>query len=255
MCTLIIGNEAIAPGTVVVAANRDEDPARASTAPGVLNESPRVVGGRDLVSGGTWLAIRERRAVVAMLNRREPDKVEPDVAASRRSRGLLALDVALAAGGGAAEALESALDHARAWPYAPFSMVYASPGACWLLVHDGAESIEARRIPPGWHALTHADLDDRDEPRSAWLFERLARFKPATPADTERGLFDLLRAHGDGTPPVCLHEGHVRTVSASLVVLGRDTARYLHAEGRPCDHPAIDRSALLGDTVTPEETP
>jgi hypothetical protein len=255
MCTLIIGNDALGPGTVVVAANRDEDPARASAAPGVLNGSPLVVGGRDLVSGGTWLAIRERRAIVAMLNRREPEPVDPDAAVGRRSRGLLALDLAIAAGGGAAEALESALDLAHASTYAPFTLVYASPGACWLLVHDGAESIEARRVPRGWHALTHADLDDRAEPRCAWLIERLARFEPAGPAEAERGLIDLLRAHGDGTPPVCLHEGPIRTVSASLVLLARDRARYLHAEGRPCDHPAIDRSALLGGAVPPEETP
>src|SRR6266850_923872 len=96
---------------VVIAANRDEDPARPSDPPGVLNESPRLVGGRDRRAGGTWLAVRERRAAVAMLNRRGVAGDAPGrpgagagVAVGRgaaggdtlRSRGLLTLEVAKA---------------------------------------------------------------------------------------------------------------------------------------------------------------
>src|SRR5262249_29501637 len=69
MCTLILGVEVVASGSVLLAANRDEDPARPADPPGVLSESPRLVGGRDRRAGGTWLAVRERRAVVALLNR------------------------------------------------------------------------------------------------------------------------------------------------------------------------------------------
>ena len=40
MCTLIIGRDVIRPRTIVLAANRDEDPSRASDPPRVLMERP-----------------------------------------------------------------------------------------------------------------------------------------------------------------------------------------------------------------------
>src|SRR5262245_47775006 len=129
MCTLILGFDTVARGSVIVAANRDEDPARFSATFAVLREEPRVVGGRDLLKGGTWLAIRERRAAVAMLNRR-PDS---DLGPGRRSRGLLALEVAAAGDGGPDAALRTARAAARSGDFAPFSLIFAAPEGCWLL--------------------------------------------------------------------------------------------------------------------------
>ena len=61
----------------------------------------------------------------------------------------------------------------------------------------------------------------------------------------------MLREHGDdGTPPVCLHQGRMVTVSSSLVRLDLNGARYLHAEGRPCEHAFQDQSRLLETTPT-----
>src|SRR3989442_6104928 len=101
MCTLILGRDVLGPGSLLVGANRDEDPARPAEPPGRLSEAPLVVGGRDLRSGGTWLAIRDGRAVVALLNRRGVGPSALDVV---RSRGLLALDVAKTAPGSNGEA-------------------------------------------------------------------------------------------------------------------------------------------------------
>ena len=93
MCTLIVGVSVMGPRSLLVAANRDEDPRRPSDPPLVLGERPRVVGGRDARAGGTWLAVRDGNAVVAMLNRCwNGDPPAPDP--RRRSRGLLAVDVA-----------------------------------------------------------------------------------------------------------------------------------------------------------------
>jgi uncharacterized protein with NRDE domain len=248
MCTLILGLDTAGRGSVIVAANRDEDPARPSATPAVLCEEPRVVGGRDLLKGGTWLAIRERRAAVAMLNRRPA----PDADPGRRSRGLLALEVAAAGDGGPEAALRFARAAAGPGEFAPFSLLFAAPGGCWLLANDTA-GVRETRIAPGWHAITHADLDDPQEPRTRWLGRKLAGFAPATPAEAERGLLELLRIHGDEAraggetaPPVCLHQGRMRTVSSSLVFLSSQDARYLHVEGRPCTSTALDCSHLLG---------
>jgi hypothetical protein len=284
MCTLIIGRDILGPGSVVLAANRDERPDRDSEAPVVLAETPRVVGGRDRVAGGTWLAVREARALVAVLNRPDPQSKTPP---GRRSRGLLALDVAtappdyaLATGPGderreavermrarcGSELARAALSRAFASlgtdAYAPFSLLYADPGGAWVVSQEGAAGPSFRTVSGGWHVITHADLDDESEPRTARLLYELAYFRPLSVEKAEQRLGDLLRSHGSarGTgreaaqvPAVCLHDGPMTTVSATLVTLGPAGARLLHADGRPCERRFQDRSSLLTPPATADD--
>jgi len=276
MCTLLLGRDVIAPGTVLIAANRDEDPRRPTDPPGVLAQTPHVVGGRDRVAGGTWLAVRGREAVVAMLNRHDPaaaaaSRTHAAAAAGLRSRGLLALEVAavpedfagrLELPAGHQILLGTIRDHtgtavpgaalSRAWAgasaraYAPFTMVFAAPEACWLLAFEaGRPRIQA--ISEGWHAITHRDLDDRTEPRTARMLEALEGFRPRSLDEAIQRMGELLRLHD--APPVCLHEGRMVTVSSSIVWLAADEARYLHVEGRPCERPFVDHTDLLTPTI------
>jgi hypothetical protein len=273
MCTLILGRDVLAPGSILIAANRDEDPTRPSDPPQVLRESPRLVGGRDRRAGGTWLAVRERRAVVALLNRRDSPGEPAPPTHDRRSRGALTLEVA-----GVAEDYPARLDAAperremlerlaavsgpglphaalcRAFvalgeaPYAPCTVLFAAPGACWLMAVEAGAPPRCQPVPGGWHVITHADLDDAREPRTARLSGELAGFAPRSIAQAAQRLDDLLRSHGNdaaGVPPVCLHRGRMVTVSSSTVWLAPGEARYRHAEGRPCEHPLVDHSRLL----------
>lgn len=273
MCTLVLGFGVVAPRSVLIAANRDEDPERPTDPPRPLGERPALVGGRDRRAGGTWLAVRDGRSAVALLNR--PPWSAPAPAAPR-SRGLLTLDVAAApavtargvAGGalgaagsdpGARAALAEALASLGRDAYAPFTLVYASPDACWTLSHDGRGPARAAPLAPGWHVVTHADPDDPGEPRTAWLLERLAGQSPPTRAGAEALLTRLLSLHageivdGREAPDVCLHRGRLVTVSRSLLWLAPGEAHYAHAEGRPCERPAEDLTDLLaGRTPAPE---
>ena len=232
---------------LLLAANRDEDPARPSDGPRVLRGSPHVVGGRDARAGGTWLAIRERRAIVAILNRRPPAGPSPPPARPVPSRGLLALDVA-AAGDGDPRVLAAAASLLLAADaYAPCSLVIAGPEAAFVVHHRGGRDVRSIEITAGWHVITHEDLDDRGEPRTRRLLEALDGFAPrSTDAALER-LGALLATHGeDGLPPVCLHDGRMVTVSTARVVLGPGESRYLHGEGFACEAVLADHSALLG---------
>jgi len=279
MCTLIVGRDVIAPGSVLLAANRDEEPGRAADPPGVLREIPRLVGGRDRRAGGTWLAIREGRAVTAVLNRRDASGQPAPPAPGRRSRGALVLDVAAAGDedpsrlpptGGRAEpserlfagsasylersALRRAMAALEAERYAPCTLVFATARAAWLVSHDGESVPRFGEIPAGWHVLTHADLDDPDEPRTARLVRELSSFRPLDLAEAEQRVDALLRSHGDpaaGVPAVCLHEGRVVTVSASSVWLAANGVRYRHVEGRPCEGPLQDLTQLAWPGVAP----
>ncbi|HET9327309.1 MAG TPA: NRDE family protein [Candidatus Eisenbacteria bacterium] len=255
MCTLILARDVLGPRTMLLAANRDERPDRPSVAPDILMSRPRVAGGRDLSAGGTWLALREDRAAVALLNRRDPLVHAPPPA--RRSRGLLTLDVAAATAEPVGtslpdvaedelsrSALETALRSISRESYAPFTLVYASPTSCWMVALESSAPRVAR-IEPGWHVLTHRELDDPEEPRAAHLLADLRDRRPASREEAETLLRERLRSHGDDGPPVCLHEGLMATVSSSLVWMDESGARYSHAEGRPCEHAYQDRSGLL----------
>jgi uncharacterized protein with NRDE domain len=251
VCTLILGIDVVAPRSVILAANRDEAQDRPTDPPGVLGTAPALAGGRDRVAGGTWLAVRERRAAVAMLNRRERAS-EPETG-ERVSRGRLALEVAALQTPTAARALELATQAS----FAPFSLVYAAPGGCWMISREAGEAARSRPIGPGWHVLTHTDLDDPKEPRAAAVLDLLRGQAHASQEDSERMLKTVLADHGhsDASGAVCIHEGKMVTVSSSLVWLAPGEARYLHAEGRPCERPFIDRSDLLAGAFAPEGEP
>ncbi|HEX7078400.1 MAG TPA: NRDE family protein [Candidatus Eisenbacteria bacterium] len=265
MCTLIAGIGVLGPGTLLVAANRDEAPDRPSDAPAVLRERPRVVGGRDRVAGGTWLAVREGRFVTALMNRRAtaPSGEPPRAPATPpRSRGLLCLDAAAAPPSiDAPETLDpgtgeryparrdAALRVIQRDAYGPCTLVgLGTSGEAWAIrVGDGGRPVAAD-LAPGWHVVTHVDPDDEGEPRTAWLLGELRGYEPAGTDEALDRLGALLRGHGDagGAPPVCLHRARFPTVSSTLLSLGAaGPPRYLHAPGPPCVTTYADCSDLL----------
>jgi len=273
MCTVILGQDVLAKGTVVLGANRDEDPKRATAEPAGLTTKPRVVGGRDMVADGTWLAIREARAAIALLNRRPPRDLPPRSAL--RSRGLLTLDVAtvpetfaptqpvddrardflarLPEAAGSKLGLAGARkvwDELAQYTFAPFSLLWASPEGSWIFYWKAGGERHIERVAPGWHVITHEDMDDINEPRTAWLSLTLAPWRPDTFAEAVARFTELLASHGGEAggrkrPRVCLHEGPIQTVSSSIVLLGAGGPRYLHASGRPCETPYADLSDLV----------
>jgi Transport and Golgi organisation 2 len=261
VCTLLIGVDVLGPATLVLGANRDEDAGRPTDGPRVLLERPRLVGGRDRIAGGTWLVVREGRLVAALLNRR-PEPGDFTDAASLRSRGLLCLDAAAAgpASGAPAridpgtgesrpERLDSVLRLFARDRYARCTLVVIEPGEGAWAIHGGGTSgaPSVATIGPGWHAITHRDLDDAVEPRTRSVRWRLLEARPANAGEALDVIAGILRRHGeDGDPPVCLHRDRVPTVSSSLIVLGASGGpRYLHAAGPPCVTPYEDFSSLV----------
>lgn len=241
MCTLILGLGILGPGSLVLGANRDESPKRPSEDPGVLLESPRVVGGRDLVSLGTWLAIREARFVTALMNRR-PEAGDKRRTADLRSRGLLCLDAA------ASGDLEGALMVAVRNAYAPCTLVGMSAGRESWAMRVGRDKPVVRSMNRGWHVITHQELDDPDEPRTKWILEDIVGEVPGSVDEA----FDLLAGYlrwegGEGRPAVCLHRENFPTVSSTLLALGisRGAVSYRHSPGPPCTTPYQDVTPLL----------
>ncbi|MBI3770046.1 MAG: NRDE family protein [Deltaproteobacteria bacterium] len=249
MCTLAIYVQRFAEFPLVVAANRDEFLARPATAPLLLSIAPRVVGGRDLFAGGTWLGISEHGVAAGLLNRRT---AEPPVD-GKRSRGLLLLETLAAA---------SAADAARA-------LAAIDPdtyNAFTLLVADATTAVAAQNRPdgmhltpldPGVHVLSNLDVNDPMCPKVARSHERFARAGDAFQRDGDAGAFRaalraILSDHTIALDPrlpdalgsLCVHTETFGTRCSSLAFLDRRGAwRHWFADGAPCR--AVYEPALI----------
>ena len=240
MCTLAIYFETFERYPVVIAANRDEYVSRPAIAPAVLNENPQVIGGKDLVAGGTWLGINAHGMVAGLLNRHVDRTIDP----ARRSRGLLCLDVLRTA------SIREAVDllaHESAADYNPFNLLAASRDEA-IVAYNFGDRIEVVSLKPGFHLLTNLNIDDFECPkisRSWQSFAELAddpEFARDPLAGRER-LRALLSDHliqldsriGRANA-ICVHGDGYGTRSSSLIFLGRDggTAAHFFAPGPPC---------------------
>ncbi|MGH2578459.1 MAG: NRDE family protein, partial [Actinomycetota bacterium] len=89
MCLILLALRAHPEYPLVIAANRDELYVRPTAAAGFWKDSPRVLAGRDLVCGGTWLGVDVGGRFAAVSNFRDGREV-PEPRAP--SRGMLVAD-------------------------------------------------------------------------------------------------------------------------------------------------------------------
>jgi uncharacterized protein with NRDE domain len=263
MCLLVALHQVHSDSPLIVAANRDELLARAATAMTVLDGGPpRILGGRDHVAGGTWLAINER-SVIGGLTNRYSHQVTP----SKRSRGEWPLF--LARFDSAAEAAGSFVES-----FAPGEF---NPG--WVLVGDGRELFyidmtgeRGRQVAlePGIHVLENRPLW-ADSAKVELVREKLRGIESSHGAGLLSRLEALLGSHevprqvaaqpADGPPArpaaanaACVHLGAYGTRSSTIVqTVPGSPPRVWSSDGPPCTEPLVEVTGLWGDSTTAEE--
>ena len=150
MCLILVGIDPRPGSRLLVLANRDENHARASAAAAPWAEDARVLGGRDLVAGGTWLAVRNDGRFAAITNVRcGPPKPAP------RSRGKLVRDFVL--GDMAAGDYLAAL-YTDTEQYSPFNLIVGDGESVVAL--DGV-SRQRKVLGAGLHSISNGALADQ----------------------------------------------------------------------------------------------
>lgn len=246
MCTILIGvgTDPLAP--IVIAANRDEFYARASSPPTVLRASgPRIVGGRDMRAGGTWMGVTEGGYFVGLTNQRTEAGAQPD----RRSRGALVLDALRLSDTAAIEAWLGAVDPTD---YNPFNLLFGdASGLKVAYARDTGMQID--RVPAGISVLPNDVIDSAAFPKVA----RAKALVDGSLASMERALADTdtpdVPAFGRWPHEVvralhrlCVQTPMYGTVSATSVALvPGGIGRYAFCDGRPGEAPFVDQTHLL----------
>src|SRR5688572_27531235 len=158
MCLLVVLHRVHPKRPLVVAANRDEFLARPADVMTVLQErDPRIIGGRDLQAGGTWLAINEH-GVVAGLTNVPPKDGKPDK--TKRSRGELPLFLARHARARAAAAAFAREFHPR--DFNPSWLLVADEHDAFYvdMTHRDQDAPQIVELSTGIHVLENRALGD-----------------------------------------------------------------------------------------------
>lgn len=249
MCTIAVALRVHPDHPLILAANRDEFYQRPALPPGPL--APRIIGGKDAIAGGTWLALRDDGAFAAVTNQRNFMPRYGD----RRSRGELPVAI-LERELGEMAPFVRALDPAA---YNDGNLIFGSKDGVWVAyLRADPPSLEVEEVPHGIHVLTNDKLGSPDFPRADHMARLIAPamrvpWSEASPliakalADHERPPDDKV---GEAPPcapygkdflaalqQICIHTPAYGTRSSTIAAVSDRIDHYLHAEGHPCEHP------------------
>jgi len=148
MCLVLVAHQASAEWSLLVLANRDEFYDRPTAAASRWAECPELIGGRDLVSGGSWFGVRGSKwgSVTNVRDGKKPSHRD-------RSRGWLVRDYLLS--GVSPQEFMSGLVSQRE-DYAGFNLLLGDREELWYCSNRGPL---AQKLTPGVYGLSNHLLD------------------------------------------------------------------------------------------------
>jgi len=245
MCLLAIQYQLLPESPVLIAANREEYYDRKSQAPAIQSGKPRVLGGIDLVAGGTWLGVNQHGLVVAVCNRRKT--FPPQVPLSR---GVLGRELLKCSS--AYEAAHTAYEELATGQYGGVNYVCADSKSGHV-VHGG-DQLEVTELHEGLSIISNNNVNDAQDER-VQLAHRLLTLQQLDSPVKFLAVASKVFARSPsppGRPSIIVRGQEKGTVSSTLISLGakpRD-AIYQYAPGPPDQYKYEDFSPLLRDILS-----
>jgi len=256
VCLLVFAWQTEADIALLVAANRDERMDRPARSLCVLHDrDPRILGGRDELAGGTWLAVNEHGVVAGLTNRPSPGGRDP----TKRTRG--GLPILLAGHHSADAGVDELLSVVQPGAYNPAWLLVGDRHSLHFVEVPGDGPPTVRTLQPGVHVLENVPLDDPSP--KADRIRSLVSVALAAETPLWSNLASVLVDHTipqseeqlseEGDPPArptatlaaCVHTEDYGTRSAALVRVLPDPSalpEMLVADGPPCVTPFVDVS-------------
>jgi len=235
----------LADAPLLIALNREEDPAREFLPPKIQSGRPRSVCGVDLQTGGTWAGVNQYGLFAAIVNC--PKKTLPD---DPRSRGLLCRE--LLSCQNAEEALDMAQRELKTGVYAGANYVCVDKTSGGV-VHGGND-VDVEMFKPGLHIITENRVNDSNDYRQ----EFVRRLLTLQRIDSAISFFAVASRVFSSSPDstgkmgILVRKMDKRTVSSMLISLTEKTPRSVmqFAAGSPDMCPYEDVSALLRQVLS-----
>jgi uncharacterized protein with NRDE domain len=261
MCTIVVLRGLHPEFPLILATNRDEFYARASSGPGRLLQAPSTVGGRDLQAQGTWMGVTRDGLFVGVTNQRTLRPPDP----SKRSRGELVMQ-ALALG--TPTAIREFVRGLDGRAYNGFNLMFGNARSLYVAYgRESAQEIAVDAVPEGIHVLPNDRLDSAD----FWKVTRAKQLLADAPgADWEALSATLKTLLSDAALPpldalpelppdapfdklllqrlaaLCVRTPAYGTRSSTLVALRAGAVgHYLYADGPPDQTPFVDVTELF----------
>lgn len=150
MCLILFAQDAHPDYSLVFAGNRDEFYDRPSAPATFWDDAPHVLGGRDLDAGGTWLGVTRRGYWATVTNVRDQRPHKEDAP----SRGALVSEY-LTEEPVPTEYLRTV--QSQADRYNGFNLLVGTPDSLFYFSNRNGSP---RRVAPGIHGMSNAQLDD-----------------------------------------------------------------------------------------------
>jgi uncharacterized protein with NRDE domain len=257
MCLLVASWKLDNDYPLLIAANRDEKYSRPTLPFTVLRDlHPRTLGGRDLLAGGTWLAVNEYSVVAGLTN--TPTTIGPDP--SRRTRGELPL--LLTGRTNASDCVEEFLQVIQLGQYNPAWLLVGDRNNLFHIALPRDENPEVRELDAGLYVLENAPLFPpsskarfvesrlsiaRTPSETLWSsLPRTLSLHECAKLPTTRSIAAQSTLRRVETQAPCVHTGDYGTRSAMLLRLATDPDKkpeILVTDGPPCITPFIDVSS------------
>ena len=149
MCLIIFSCNVHPEYSLILAANRDEFYDRPTAPLGFWTDEPSVLGGRDLLGGGSWLGATRDLKIAAITNYRDPSSLNPDAP----SRGELVQQFLC---GKASPSAHMSHVEKNGGDYNGFNLLIGHKDKFWLHSNRGRG---AKELAPGFYGLSNHLLD------------------------------------------------------------------------------------------------
>ncbi len=257
MCLLIVLTRLRPAFPLVIGANRDERYERPATPICVLRQSnPRVLGGRDELAGGTWLAVNDAGVFAGVTN--SPTSAGRDP--TKCSRGELPL--LLAEHRSAASAVDHFLESVDPSDYNPLWILVGDRQSLFSIDMGDGHSLHSKSLPPGLYVLENRPLG-APSPKVGRVRELLGDVRSLSVEKIETRLEEVLRDHEMPIAPVvpndepvrpaqvgaaCVHTERYGTRWSAIVKVPaapEDLPRFRYTDDAPCRSAYRDATSLL----------